>query len=549
MKLNNRFNSVYDVCIAGSGPAGIILALEYFKLNPGKKVLLIEYGSDAGNGHNALDDSIEITNTQNHHDPYECTNKGFGGTSATWGGRCVMYDEIDFVKRDILGEECTWGIELLEDVKSFLGQSASYFECGEPVFNLNGIPAFKNTHIAEGFIEGPVTDSAIERWSMPTRFAGRYKAAIKNSPDITLVEGFELRSLAAPDKMGIVSSAIFRDLSSNENIEVKAKVFVLAAGTQETTRILLKNKQLFNNLDGVPAALGHYYQGHLSGKIASVRFTGDPSKTDFGFLIDSDQTYLRRRFQFTKEILQRQNLLNTAIWLDNPLYYDPKHKSGAMSFMYLAMITPILGKKLAPPAIAHSVTKGKVTAIHKHLWNIIRQFPNSLAAPAKIFYQRYFLKRKLPGVFLFSPDNLYALHFHSEQIPVYSNRMYLKDQETLVIDYSLSEEDIISVIKVHEVLDNWLRKCGCGKLEYWFPKDKLYDAIKDMSKDGIHQSGTTRIAASPGKGVVDENLKVWGTDNVFICSSSVFPTSGQANPTFLLGAFAARLSKYLTKEK
>ncbi len=548
MEVNAQFDLIYDVCIVGSGPAGIIVALEFSGLNPGKKILIIEYGGTAQNSRNSLDDSIEIINKQNHHEPYECTNKGFGGTSATWGGRCVMYDEIDFINRDILGDECTWDIELLKDVNNFLPQAAAYFECGEPKFNLNEIPQFQNTHIAEGFVEGIITDSAVERWSMPTRFGRRYLDEIEKSQHITLIEGFELRSLTSPDGAGFVSSINIRKVLTNEKFEIKAGVFVLAMGTQETTRILLRNKQLFKNLQAPPESLGHYYQGHLSGKIATVKFYGDPAKTDFGFLVDQDKIYIRRRFQFTKEFLKENDLLNIAIWLDNPLYHNPKHKSGPMSFMYLAMITPILGKKLAPPAIAHSITKGKITGIRKHIWNIIRQLPGSLMVPGKIFYKRFLIKRKLPGVFLYSPDNSYALHFHSEQLPVYNNQMYLsEDNESLVIDYSLSKEDINSVIKTHRALDSWLQKCGCGKLEYWYPENELHDAIKQMSKDGIHQSGTTRIADSPAKGVVDSNLKVWGTSNVFVCSSSVFPTSGQANPTFLLGAFAARLSKYLTK--
>jgi choline dehydrogenase-like flavoprotein len=94
-------------------------------------------------------------------------------------------------------------------------------------------------------------------------------------------------------------------------------------------------------------------------------------------------------------------------------------------------------------------------------------------------------------------------------------------------------------------LDKWLRKCKCGELEYWFQKNEMPAAIRAMSVDGLHQVGTTRIAATAEDGVVDENLKVWGTSNLYVCSSSVFPTSGQANPTFLLGAFALRLAHHL----
>ncbi|AKD57249.1 GMC oxidoreductase [Spirosoma radiotolerans] len=537
----------YDVCVVGSGPAGITLALEYSRLNRERQVLLIEYGYKGQAPVNSLDDTIEIKNAINHHSPYECTNKGLGGSSATWGGRCVMYDEIDFIDRPIVADGCTWGPDLYREMTKYIPRAATYFECGNPVFDLHESSNYGNARIAENFREGIVTDSVVERWSMPTRFGDRYANDIAAQANLTLIQGYEARDFAAPDQRGNVSSMFIRHVKDKKIYEIKAKAFVLAAGTQESTRILLRNTQLFKNLGTIPSALGKYYQGHISGKIASIQFTGNPSKTDFGFLRDSDGTYVRRRFQFSSKFLAEQNLLNTAIWLDNPLYFNPKHRSGAMSFMYLAMIMPILGKKLAPPAIAHSITKGKVTGVPQHVWNIVRGFPNSLTTPASIFYKRYFLNRKLPGVFLFSPQNRYALHFHAEQVPDANNRMELgPDGEGLVVHYDLTEADIQSVIKLHRVLDTWLRDCGCGELIYWYTEDELPAAIRSMSRDGIHQSGTTRIADSPAKGVVDQNLKVWGTQNVFVCSSSVFPTSGQANPTFFLGAFAIRLAEYLS---
>ncbi len=546
MNPENISQTNFDLCVIGGGPAGIITVLEYSRLNPDKLVLLVEYGYPGQKSKNALDDSIQIENRINHHDPYECTNKGLGGSSLTWGGRCVMYDDVDFMDRPSMAGGCTWDINLFNELKAYVPTAAVYFECGDPLFNLKDIAEFKDKKIAENFKEGIVTDSTIERWSMPTRFGQRYEKELVGCPNLTLLQGYEARDFAAPDKNNNVSSLTVRSVTGQTLLEVKAKHFVLAAGTQESTRILLRNTQLFNSLEKAPSSLGRYYQGHLSGKIASVVFTGDPKKTEYGFLRNSDGTYIRRRFQFTSKYLVDNDLLNTAIWLDNPLYYNHKHKSGAMSFMYLAMITPFLGKKLAPPAIAHSITNGEVKNIRKHLWNIIKTFPGSILKPAGIFYKRYCLKRKLPGVFLFSPKNDYALHFHAEQIPCAENRMELgPDKESLIIHYELTDTDVNSVIKLHDTLDKWLRECNSGKLHYWFEKDDLSDAIRRISKDGIHQSGTTRIADSPKDGVVDRDLRLWGTKNVFVCSSSVFPTSGQANPTFFLGAFAVRLANYL----
>ena len=537
----------YDLCIVGTGPAGIILALEYQKLQPKHRILLIEYGADGAASRNRLDDSIKVVETKNHHLPYECTNKGLGGSSASWGGRCVMYDEIDFLPRKILEGQCTWNIALFHESRRYTNQAAAYFECGDARFNLNEIPAFAGSHIAENFQSGEVTDSALERYSMPTRFGERYRSQIESSPAIHLLAGWEAFSLGVSPTDGTISEVGIRDFSRERNSKITARKIVLAAGAQETTRLLLKNKQVFQKRGGQPASLGKYYQGHISGKIATVRFYGDPKKTDYGFLRAANGAYLRRRFQLSTEALLENNLLNTAIWLDNPLYVDPEHRNGAMSFMYLAMITPGLGKRLAPPAIAHAITKGKTTGIPQHIRNILKDLPKSLTIPATTFYSRYCIQRKLPGVFLHSPRNVYALHFHAEQVPVAENRMELApDGETLNIHYQYTDQDVDSVIRTHELLDRWLRKCKCGELDYWFPKDELPAAIRSMSKDGLHQVGTTRISATAEDGVVDENLKVWGTANLYVCSSSVFPTSGQANPTFFLGVFAVRLAHHLS---
>jgi choline dehydrogenase-like flavoprotein len=45
--------------------------------------------------------------------------------------------------------------------------------------------------------------------------------------------------------------------------------------------------------------------------------------------------------------------------------------------------------------------------------------------------------------------------------------------------------------------------------------------------------------------VVDANCRVHGTDNLFVASSSVFPTGGYANPTLTIAALAIRLADYL----
>lgn len=539
-------NTPYDLCVVGAGPIGIIVTLEYARKHPEKQVLLLEYGVENGEGVNSLDDSIHIAKPAHHHPVYECTNKGLGGTSITWGGRCVMYDEADFTKRPILQGQCTWDMDFLRACEPYVSRTKDYFECGNGPFDMSQSTEWKDQHIAEGFVSGEVSDSVVERWSMPTRFGRKYREELLNTENITVVCNAEARDLVHTATGGMIKCLKIRDRKTGEIHDAKAIKYVVAAGTQESTRLLLRNTHIFNSIGGTPAALGRYYQGHLSGKIASVRFNGDPKKTEYDLQRDANGIFFRRRFQFSRELLERENLLNTAIWLDNPLYHDPDHCNGTLSMFYLAMISPIIGKKLAPRAIANSITKGKIVAIHRHIWNVIKDFPQSLIEPAMIFYKRYCVRRQLPQIFLYNPKNIYALHYHAEQIPNSKNRMRLgNDGETLEIDFEPSDEDVESVVRLHELLDISLRESNCGRLEYWFPKDELDKQVRSMAIDGIHQSGTTRIADSRLEGVVNRDLLVWGTSNLYVCSGSVLPTSSQANPTFFTGVLAVRLANYL----
>jgi choline dehydrogenase-like flavoprotein len=53
------------------------------------------------------------------------------------------------------------------------------------------------------------------------------------------------------------------------------------------------------------------------------------------------------------------------------------------------------------------------------------------------------------------------------------------------------------------------------------------------------------MSEHPESGVVGKHCHVHGFENLFVASSSIFVTSGQANSTFTLVAFAIRLADHL----
>ena len=60
-----------------------------------------------------------------------------------------------------------------------------------------------------------------------------------------------------------------------------------------------------------------------------------------------------------------------------------------------------------------------------------------------------------------------------------------------------------------------------------------------------HPSGATAMAASPEAGVCDRDARVFGLDNLYVASGSLFPHQGAANPTLTIVALALRLAHHL----
>jgi choline dehydrogenase-like flavoprotein len=63
-----------------------------------------------------------------------------------------------------------------------------------------------------------------------------------------------------------------------------------------------------------------------------------------------------------------------------------------------------------------------------------------------------------------------------------------------------------------------------------------------------HPSGATAMGASPDTGVCDRDARVFGVDNLYLASSSVFPHQGAANPTLTIVALALRLADHLASQ-
>jgi len=536
-----------DVAVLGAGPAGIVLSLELARA--GHRVVLAESG-----GPRYAAEVQELGDTE-HYDPArhapmaECTRRQIGGASVIWGGRCVPYDPVDFDERPYVPHS-RWPVRY-EDLAGYLQTACDYFFCGRAEFNIKDVPGVKQHSIVPGLPDGDVLSSTLERWSLPTNFGKEYAGRLARSEQVRLVHGLTGTEIECYESGRGVASIRCRT-RSGRTIRLRARKYVLACGGLETTRLLLASDRTHpGGIGNHSGHLGRFYMGHVSGEIAQVQFTTDPRRTVFGFDRDAEGVYLRRRFSFTREFLHEKRLPNFACYLVNPKIYEPGHGNGVLSFAYLALSSPLLGKRFAPDAIRKAaVGDGDRGAVWPHVANMLRDLPRTLCFIPTFGYKRFLAWRKVPGFFQYSRSNRYTLHYNCEQVPNPESRVVLTDETDalgmpkLKIDLRYTEQDVDGVVRAHEYLDRHLQAHGCGRLEYLSDDPRL--SVWEQASHGFHQCGTTRMSADPADGVVGPACNVHGFDDLFVAGSSTFVTSGQAGSTLMIAVFALRLAEHLS---
>ncbi len=344
-----------------------------------------------------------------------------------------------------------------------------------------------------------------------------------------------------------------RNLAGDE-VAIHASRYVLACGGLEVTRLLLASDR--HHQGGVgnhSGMLGRNYMAHVECRIARIHFDGPPEGTIYGHERDDDGVYVRRRITFSREVLLSDDLANAAFWLVNPRISDPSHGSGVLSFVYLMLASPV-GRYFVAEGIRQAhIASSKPVALQPHFRNVVRNFGPAARFAIEFGYQRFLKRgRKVPGFFVPSKINTYPLLYHGEHLPIYESCVSLAQERDalgmprLQTNLRFSDTDVENVLRAHERLDRHLREHELGYLEYIDNDSEA--SVRSQLFGGYHQAGTTRMSAAAADGVVDRNLAVHGFSDLFVASSSTFPTSGQANSTFTLVAFAVRLADHLARD-
>jgi choline dehydrogenase-like flavoprotein len=536
-----------DICIIGGGPAAISVALELLKTKA--NVLLLVGGSS--NRESAADQDLNrgiIARPGSHESLEENRRRVFGGASSAWGGRCIPFDPIDFKERAWVPES-GWPFSY-EQIEIFYRRALELCRAGTYDFDSRSVFPTEGAEIIPGMKSGDLEDWHLERWSPPINFAKEFQGVLSKSQNIRVfleTHVLEFVSTQSKDRIDKVQA-----ISQGKRFEVRAKTFVLATGGIENARILLSSKSDFHpsGVGNAQDLVGRFYQAHPHGTYTSLAPI-NRNTIKYDYERDKEGVYCRRRWSISEDAQTRFKINNIIFFLDRTNAAHG-HRDAIFSAVFIA-------KAARNVLRAHGFSKRRsklkslAPDIRQHLGIVMKDGLASVPRLVRLGMARVAKDRRLPSVLPSVRSKYLGLYYQAEQVPNRDSRITLSPDQVdehgtprAVVDLAFTEQDIRTVVEAHRIFVDRYRASGAGELI--FDEQQLTTYVRHRFENfnsGAHHIGTTRMATSPDQGVVDENCKVHGVENLYLAGSSIFPTGGHANPTLTIVALALRLGEHL----
>jgi len=548
-RVENMAELATDVCIIGSGAAGITLALELRRHNVSAVVLtggrLRETSRDRDLYRGAPDPECP-------HEPLEENRRrAFGGTTSAWGGRCVPLEPIDFDQRPWVPNS-GWPISYGE-VRPYFDRAMELCEAGPFSFDAADTFGPDRASMISGFDDDDITTSRLERWSPPTNFAKRYMTDLRRAPGLRVLVGGHATDIQLEGD-GTSVRRVQATAGPGHSFFVAARLYVVAAGGLETPRLLLCSDEVHAKGIGNSADLvGRYYMSHLTGVAEKITMAEPRPELRSAFEKDADGVYCRRRFALTPHAQTIRQVGNAVATLHRPPISNAMHRDPLFSAAFLLKhYRGIVGRKKLDAILAELRESRDVQL--EHLKVIAAISPASAAAILRVVRQRYFGKRRLPSVLAGPFAAEHYLSYQTEHAPNPASQVSLASERDalgmrrITVRPAFSDVDVRTVVELHRVIASRFEQSGIGTVV--FDERELNDYLADYIRQfnsQAHHLGTARMSVTPASGVVDGNCKVHDVRDLFVAGAAVFPAGGHANPTLTIVALAVRLAGHLNE--
>lgn len=505
-----------DIAIVGAGAAGITLAMEL--RGSGHRVTLFE------SGNRGLEDETQ--------DLYRGETRGFptlpldasrlrmfGGTTNHWTGLCLELDDVDFEQRDGL-PYTGWPISKSE-LRPFYDRARAYVEINpDDPHNLQRWVDFAGARPLA--FDPSKWRHVVMNESPPTAFGSAYEADLEAAANIDVVLDANLLEIEVNESANRVTGLRFACIDG-PRFTASARHYVLAAGGIEIPRLLLlSNSVQTEGLGNGNDLVGRFFMDHntLRPTMMTLVPNGAPDLS----------LYTRRHYDSpyaasimlagSQDLIRREGLGNFRAHI-----YDTRRPSPGVQ---------------AAGSLMHAAGAGAVPEdIGRHLADAFTDLDD---------ISNEVLKRLLGTETGPLDRHWIEVWVGFEQFPNPDSRIMLSDerdrfgQRRVICDWRLGEGELRTAHRAAQLLAEEFGRLGVGRTWselLWTPGQWT------NSVPGKHHTGTTRMSSNPADGVVNTDCRMHTVHNLYIASSSVFPTEGQAAPTQTIVALAIRLADRL----
>lgn len=327
--------------------------------------------------------------------------------------------------------------------------------------------------------------------SPPTRFAQKYAKELNETEGLDVFINCNCVDLEFDSKTGRIETIVVSDYELHQE-RVKAKQFILATGAIENARQLLNSESLVaGGIVSKDGFVGRCFMEHLN--------------VDMGTFILKDGQSEDTRQYFTTDAFVKE------------------HQSGKGN------VTASL--------VSEVKSYGRMAAIKSFFENLVCEAGG---------------EQKIEFITRFDCPGDGVLGTLIEQFPNTNSRVSLLEGRDALgmrkasIHWELSPADRNTIKSIGLEVAKSFAETGLGFVRL---EECVYDETLPLKvSPHAHHMGTTRMASSPEFGVVDENCKVFGVENLHVAGSSVFATGGASNPTMPLLQLALRLADYLNQQ-